>query len=88
MTFGLRPGPKLIGLAWLAVAVRRDRGVGSSAAGRVRGVREIIAEHRSREDLALASQQADPVAVLLAMARGHAVLCRRDIARVAMALRV
>jgi AcrR family transcriptional regulator len=35
-----------------------------------------------------ASREADPVAALLAMARGHAVLCRRDIARVAMALRV
>lgn len=35
-----------------------------------------------------ASQGSDPVAALLAMARGHAVLCRRDIARVAMALRV
>jgi len=36
----------------------------------------------------LADQQPDPVSALLAMARGHAVLCRRDIARVAMALRV
>src|SRR3954471_3361211 len=35
-----------------------------------------------------AALQDDPVAALLAMARGHAVLCRRDIARVAMALRV
>jgi AcrR family transcriptional regulator len=35
-----------------------------------------------------ASKESDPVAALLAMARGHAVLCRRDIARVAMALRV
>lgn len=35
-----------------------------------------------------ASQASDPVAALLAMARGHAILCRRDIARVAMALRV
>ncbi len=35
-----------------------------------------------------ANQQSDPIAALLAMARGHAVLCRRDIARVAMALRV
>src|SRR3954469_8491261 len=35
-----------------------------------------------------AAREADPVAVLLAMARGHAVLCRRDIARGAMALRV
>lgn len=30
----------------------------------------------------------DPVAALLTLARGHAVFCRRDIARVAMALRV
>ena len=35
-----------------------------------------------------ASREADPVAALLAMARGHAILCRRDIARVAVALRV
>jgi AcrR family transcriptional regulator len=35
-----------------------------------------------------AEQQPDPVSALLAMARGHAVLCRSDIARVAMALRV
>lgn len=35
-----------------------------------------------------ASRERDPVAALLAMARGHALLCRRDIARVAMALRV
>src|SRR5947208_6131808 len=31
----------------------------------------------------VASRQDDPVDALLAMARGHAVLCRRDIARVA-----
>src|SRR5262245_7117696 len=41
-----------------------------------------------REVGELADQESDPVAALLAMARGHAVLCRRDIARVAMALRV
>jgi AcrR family transcriptional regulator len=35
-----------------------------------------------------AGRETDPVAALLAMARGHAVLCRREIARVAMALRV
>jgi AcrR family transcriptional regulator len=35
-----------------------------------------------------AAQQSDPVAALLTIARGHAVLCRREIARVAMALRV
>jgi AcrR family transcriptional regulator len=37
---------------------------------------------------ARADEERDPVAALLAMARGHAVLCRRDIPRVAMALRV
>src|SRR6476659_2431136 len=35
-----------------------------------------------------ARQESDPVAELLALARGHAVFCRRDIARVVMALRV
>ena len=35
-----------------------------------------------------AKQAADPVAELIALARGHAVFCRRDIARVVMALRV
>src|SRR3954452_24414728 len=35
-----------------------------------------------------AERESDPVSALLAMARGHAILCRRDIARVAMALRV
>jgi AcrR family transcriptional regulator len=41
-----------------------------------------------REVGELADRESDPVAALLAMARGHAVLCRRDIPRVAMALRV
>ncbi|HZD69859.1 MAG TPA: TetR/AcrR family transcriptional regulator [Actinomycetes bacterium] len=41
-----------------------------------------------REVGEMADRESDPVAALLAMARGHAVLCRRDIARVAMALRV
>jgi AcrR family transcriptional regulator len=35
-----------------------------------------------------AKDEADPVAALLALARGHAILCRRDVARVAMALRL
>jgi AcrR family transcriptional regulator len=35
-----------------------------------------------------AEREPDPLSALLAMARGHAILCRRDIARVAMALRV
>jgi hypothetical protein len=36
----------------------------------------------------VAREAADPASKLMAMARGHAILCRRDIARVAMALRV
>lgn len=36
----------------------------------------------------LVEQERDPVAALLTLARGHAVYCRRDIARVAMALRL
>jgi AcrR family transcriptional regulator len=35
-----------------------------------------------------AAREVDPVAELLALARGHAVFCRRDIARVVMALRL
>src|SRR5262245_29595593 len=35
-----------------------------------------------------ASRESDPVSELLVLARGHAVFCRRDIARVVMALRV
>jgi AcrR family transcriptional regulator len=33
-------------------------------------------------------READPLAALITLARGHAVFCRRDIARVAMALRM
>jgi AcrR family transcriptional regulator len=33
-------------------------------------------------------QEPDPVAALIALARGHAVYCRRDVARVMMALRL
>ena len=32
-------------------------------------------------------QESDPLSALVALARGHAILCRRDIARVAIALR-
>lgn len=35
-----------------------------------------------------AVREADPVSELTALARGHAVFCRRDVARVAMALRM
>ena len=36
----------------------------------------------------LIDQEPDPVAALIALACGHAVFCRRDVARVAMALRL
>jgi AcrR family transcriptional regulator len=36
----------------------------------------------------LSEQESDPVVALIVMARGHAVYCRRDVARVAMALRL
>ena len=47
-----------------------------------------VNENWSREVGQPASEEPDPVAELLALARGHAVFCRRDIARVVMALRV
>jgi AcrR family transcriptional regulator len=36
----------------------------------------------------LIDAEADPVVALIVLARGHAVFCRRDVARVAMALRL
>jgi AcrR family transcriptional regulator len=36
----------------------------------------------------LIEQEPDPVAALILLARGHAIYCRRDIARVVMALRL
>jgi AcrR family transcriptional regulator len=36
----------------------------------------------------LVEREADPVAALILLARGHAVFCRRDVARVAIALRL
>ena len=41
-----------------------------------------------REVGVLVERQTDPLAALVAMARGHAIFCRRDVARVAMALRL
>lgn len=49
---------------------------------------EWVNENWMREVGKPAAQQPDPVAELLALARGHAVFCRRDIARVVMALRL
>jgi AcrR family transcriptional regulator len=36
----------------------------------------------------LVEQEPDPAAALIALARGHAIFCRRDVARVGMALRL
>ena len=47
-----------------------------------------VSENWIREVGEPAREQPDPVAELVALARGHAVFCRRDIARVVMALRV
>ena len=49
---------------------------------------EWVNENWMREVGEPAAQRAAPVAELLALARGHAVFCRRDIARVVMALRL
>jgi AcrR family transcriptional regulator len=51
-------------------------------------VLEWVDETWWREVGRLADQQPDPVAALIALARGHAIYCRRDVARVMMALRV
>ncbi len=49
---------------------------------------EWVDETWRREVGGLVDQQPDPVSALIALARGHAVYCRRDVARVIMALRV
>src|SRR5215204_3926223 len=49
---------------------------------------EWVNESWMREVGEPARQESDPVAELIALARGHAVFCRRDIAPVVMALRV
>jgi AcrR family transcriptional regulator len=49
---------------------------------------EWVNENWMREVGEPAAQRIDPVAELLTLARGHAVFCRRDIARVVMALRL
>jgi len=49
---------------------------------------EWVAEGWLAEVAAPAEAVADPLGALVALARGHAVYCRRDIARVLVALRV
>ena len=47
-----------------------------------------VDESWRREVGAPVKEEPDPVAALIGLARGHAVYCRRDVARVAMALRL
>jgi AcrR family transcriptional regulator len=49
---------------------------------------EWVNESWTREVGAPAEQEQDPVASLITMARLHAIYCRRDVARVMMALRI
>ena len=49
---------------------------------------EWVDETWRREVGGLAEQEPDAAAALIALARGHAVYCRRDVARVMMALRL
>jgi AcrR family transcriptional regulator len=49
---------------------------------------EWVDETWWREVATLADDQPDGAGAMLALARGHAIYCRRDVARVAMALRL
>jgi AcrR family transcriptional regulator len=51
-------------------------------------VLQWVNENWMREVGGPAKEEPDPIAELIALARGHAVFCRRDVARVVMALRV
>ncbi|TCO22163.1 TetR family transcriptional regulator [Kribbella steppae] len=51
-------------------------------------VREWVIETWDQEVGVAVRQESDPVQALLTLARRHAVFCRRDIARVAVALRL
>jgi len=52
------------------------------------GYGNLVLEEVAREAGYTRGEESDPVAELIALARGHAVFCRRDIAGVVMALRV
>ena len=49
---------------------------------------EWVDETWGREVGGVADRQPDPASALIALARGHAIYCRRDVARVMMALRL
>jgi AcrR family transcriptional regulator len=54
----------------------------------VLAVLDLVDETWRQEVGMLVDREPDPVAALIALARGHAVFCRQDLARVAMALRL
>ena len=54
----------------------------------VLGVLDLVEETWAQDVGPLVDREPDPVAALIALARGNAVFCRRDLARVAMALRL
>ena len=60
---------------------------GSSEAATLAVIRWVDETWR-REVGGLVDGETDPVSALIALARGHAVFCRRDVARVVMALRL
>jgi AcrR family transcriptional regulator len=54
----------------------------------VLAVLDLVDETWSRDVRPLVDREPDPVAALDALARGHAVFCRQDLARVAIVLRL
>jgi AcrR family transcriptional regulator len=53
-----------------------------------RAVLEWVDQSWRSEVGGMVDRERDPAAALIALARGHAIYCRRDVARVAMALRM
>lgn len=67
----------------------------SSTSSRTRNKKELalavldwVDETRREQVGPLIDREPDPLDALIALARGHAVFCRRDVARVAMALQL
>jgi AcrR family transcriptional regulator len=54
----------------------------------VLAVLDLVDESWSEEVGGPVDREPDPVAALIALARGHAVFCRQDVARLTMALRL
>jgi len=54
----------------------------------VLAVLDLVDETWSQDVRPLVDREPDPVAALIALARGHAVFCRQDLARVMMVLRL